>query len=69
MREKAEELEASKVDVRREDKTIRNFRIPNQEGIGGEILGLSSVKVIKNHEAVEKPVTISLGKNRHLLLS
>lgn len=69
MREKAEELEASKVDVRREDKTIRNFTIPNQEGIGGEILGLSSVKVIKNHEPVEKPVTISLGKNRHLLLS
>jgi ATPase subunit of ABC transporter with duplicated ATPase domains len=31
MVEKAEELEASKGDVRREDKTIREFTIPNQE--------------------------------------
>lgn len=69
MRDRAEELEESKVDVRREDKTIRAFTIPNQEGIGGEILGLSSVKIIVDHEAVEKPVDITLGKNRHLLLS
>jgi hypothetical protein len=31
MREKAEELEAAVVDVRREDKTIRDFEIPLQE--------------------------------------
>ena len=30
MREKAEELEEEKVDVRREDKTIRSFRIESQ---------------------------------------
>lgn len=69
MRDRAEELEESKVDVRREDKTIRNFTIPNQEWIGWEILGLSSVKIIVDHEAVEKPVDVSLWKNRHLLLS
>ncbi len=32
MREKAEELEEEKVDVRREDKTIRAFTIPAQQG-------------------------------------
>jgi hypothetical protein len=31
MVEKAEELEANKGEVRREDKTIRDFVIPNQE--------------------------------------
>ena len=69
MVEKAEELEASKGDVRREDKTIRDFTIPNQEWIGGAILALTSVNIIKDHEPVEKEVDITLGKNRHLLLS
>ncbi len=69
MVEKAEELEASKGDVRREDKTIREFSIPNQEGIGGQILQLTSVQIIKDHHPTEKAVDISLGKNRHLLLS
>lgn len=69
MVEKAEELESLKGDVRREDKTIRPFRIPNQEGIGGQILVLSEVKVIRNHSPEVKEVNISLGKNRHLLLS
>lgn len=69
MRERAEELEASKVDVRREDKTIRNFRIPNQEWVGWEILWLSSVTIIKDYEPIVKKVDISLWKDRHLLLS
>jgi hypothetical protein len=33
MRDKAEELEESMVDTRREDKTIRAFEIPLQEDI------------------------------------
>jgi len=69
MVEKAEELESMKGDVRREDKTIREFTIPNQEGIGGQIIQINSVQIIKDHQAVEKEVNISLGKNRHLLLS
>lgn len=68
--EKAEELESQITDARREDKTIREFTIPNQEGIGGKIVEISSVQVIRDHSAVEMPVNdISLGKNRHLLLS
>lgn len=69
MKEKAEELEEMKGDVRREDKTIRPFAIPNQEGIGWQILILTHVKIIRNHVAYEQEVNISLGKNRHLLLS
>lgn len=69
MKEKAEELEEMKGDVRREDKTIRPFTIPNQEGIGGQILTLTHVKIIRNHVAHEQEVNIFLGKNRHLLLS
>jgi ATPase subunit of ABC transporter with duplicated ATPase domains len=69
MVEKAEELEGMKGDARREDKTIRDFKIPNQEGIGGEIIGISSLQVIRHHQAAEMPANISLGKNRHLLLS
>ena len=69
MRELAEELEEEKVDVRKEDKTIKNFIIPFQENLIGDILNLSSVSVLKNHEPVIKKVKIKLRKNRHLLLS
>jgi ATPase subunit of ABC transporter with duplicated ATPase domains len=69
MREKAEELEANRVDVRKEDKTIRSFEIPFQEDLGGEILKIDEVSVIKNHEAVKKTVRISLRKNNHLLIT
>ena len=69
MVEKAESLEASKGETRREDKTIREFKIPNQEGVGGQIIEITSLQIIRNHVAVEKDVSVSLGKNRHLLLS
>ncbi len=69
MVERAEELESMKGSVRREDKMIRSFTIPNQENVGGQILTLSQVKIIRNHAPEMKDVEISLGKNRHLLLS
>ena len=69
MREKAEELESQEVDNRREDKTIREFTIPVQADIGGVILGLTSVRVIRDHTPVEQSVDISLQRGRHLLLS
>ncbi|MBP9812202.1 ABC-F family ATP-binding cassette domain-containing protein [Candidatus Gracilibacteria bacterium] len=68
--EKAEEMEGQIGETRREDKTIRDFTIPTQEGIGGTIVEITSVQVIRHHEATEMPINdISLGKNRHLLLS
>ncbi|MDD4409785.1 MAG: ATP-binding cassette domain-containing protein [Candidatus Pacebacteria bacterium] len=69
MRDRAEEMEESKVDIRREDKVIKKFHIPLQEGVGGEIMYISSLSIIKNHKPVSKKVNISLRKNEHLLLS
>ncbi len=69
MREAAEEMEEAQVDVRKEDKTIRPFTIPVQEGLTGDILTLSSVSVFKHHKPAKKKVKIALQKNRHLLLS
>src|SRR3989344_3391810 len=68
MREKAEELEEEKVDVRREDKTIRPFIIPSQPELVGEIIKITSYKVIKNHKATNRKANIFLKKNNHLLL-
>lgn len=69
MRTKAEELEESKVEVRREDRTIRPFTIPLQEDLRGEIFHISSFSMIKDHEAVTKKAKISLNKNQHLLIT
>lgn len=68
MREDAEEMEESQVDVRKEDKTIRKFIIPAQTGIIGEIAHITSFSVINGHKQQTKKANISLGKNRHLLL-
>jgi ATPase subunit of ABC transporter with duplicated ATPase domains len=69
MRDKAEELEEEKVDVRKEDRTIRPFLIPFQEDLIGEILNISSFTTMVNHKIVERQAKISLRKNQHLLLS
>jgi ATPase subunit of ABC transporter with duplicated ATPase domains len=68
MREKIEELEEDMVDMRREDKAIRNFIIPSQENLTGQILRLESVSVIKNHKPVKKKVNIVLKKKEKLHL-
>jgi ATPase subunit of ABC transporter with duplicated ATPase domains len=69
MRDKAEELEEEKVDVRKEDRTIRPFLISFQEDLIGEILNISSFTTMVNHKIVERQAKISLRKNQHLLLS
>lgn len=68
MREKAEELEEEKVDVRREDKTIRGFLIGSQPELIGDIITIASVKVIREHKATERKVNMVLRRNQHLLL-
>lgn len=69
MRERAEELEDQKVDVRREDKTIKPFTIPFQENLIGDIAVLESVSLLKNNKPKQVPVSVKLRKNNHLLLS
>lgn len=68
MREKIEKLEDEKVDIRREDKTIRNFTIPVQKNVQSEVLKISEVSIIKNHAVVKKPAHVFLTKDKHLLV-
>lgn len=69
MRDLAEELEEEKVDVRKEDKTIKSFTIPTQESIIGDIVNLSSLSIFKNNKLKKIKTNIKLRKNKHLLLS
>ncbi|MDP3899612.1 MAG: ATP-binding cassette domain-containing protein [bacterium] len=68
MKEQTSELEENKVEVRREDKTIRGFTIPAQD-ISGDIVTLSEVKVIENHKPVMKTIDKVLTKRSRLLIS
>ena len=68
MNEKIADLEEDIVDVRQEDKTIRNFAIPCQPEIGGQILKLDSVAIMSGAKPVEKKVKITLKKKEKLHL-
>ncbi len=68
MRAEVEEMEEEKVEVRKEDKTIRPFIIPFQENLSGVIFSLASYSVLKGKKPVKKKTNISLRKNSHLLL-
>jgi ATP-binding cassette subfamily F protein 3 len=68
MREKAEELEEEKVDVRKEDRTIRNFVLPAQQGLSGDVVTINSFLTIKDHQPVERKTKLSLRKGQHLQL-
>jgi ATPase subunit of ABC transporter with duplicated ATPase domains len=68
MREKIEVLESEKVEVRKEDKTIRKFTIHAQENVVGEVLKINSYSIIQNHEVVKKPAHVYLWKDKHLLV-
>src|SRR3989344_2014551 len=69
MRTKVEEMEEEKVDVRKEDKTIREFHIPAQKDIVGEILTITSFTRMKNHKQSTQKANIHLKRRGHLLLS
>lgn len=68
MRDEIKQMEANKVDVRQEDKTIRDFTIPAQSDFVGNVITITSVNVMKNHEPTEKAVNVILRKREHLLL-
>ena len=68
LREEAEEYEENKVDVRKEDRTIRPFTIEIPDELPPKILTVSSYSVIKNHTPVEKKCDITLSKKYHLQL-
>ncbi|HEX5774841.1 MAG TPA: ATP-binding cassette domain-containing protein [Candidatus Paceibacterota bacterium] len=70
MREEAEEMEEAKVDVRKEDKTIRPFTIPAQTDIVGEIISITEFTTMnpKTHKPKTHKASISLKRKHHLLL-
>lgn len=70
MREEVEEMEEAKVDVRREDKTIRPFVIPAQADIVGSMLTIESYTTMdpKTHKPKVHKKNIVLKKQNHLLL-
>lgn len=59
MRADVEEAEESKVDVRKEDKTIREFTIDPHQDIPLEVLKLTEVTVIKTTSQSRLSVTSS----------
>src|SRR3989338_11611943 len=59
LRDQVADAEENMVDVKRDDKTIPEFDIPAQDFIE-PMVTLSSVKVIKDHEAQAKEVSLKL---------
>lgn len=66
MRDKVDEYEDNKVDVRKEDKTIRAFTIPTQASVPLEVLKLSSYQVIRNHAPKTVTCDLTLKRGQHL---
>ncbi len=66
MRDDIEEAEENKVDVRKEDKTIRSFTIETQKDIPLEVLKLTEVTVIRDHEPKQAECDIVLKRGEHL---
>ncbi|MES2014342.1 MAG: ATP-binding cassette domain-containing protein [Patescibacteria group bacterium] len=69
MRAAAEEMEEAKVDVRREDKTIKAFTIPVQENLSGEVLTISSYTTLKDHKPKVHKKHLVLRRGEHLILT
>lgn len=70
MREEIEEMEEEKVDVRREDKTIRPFVIPVPDDLLGPILTITSYSTVdtKTHKSRKHTANVVLKRNQHLHL-
>jgi ATPase subunit of ABC transporter with duplicated ATPase domains len=66
MRDEVEEAEENKVDVRREDRTIRPFTIEAQGDIPIDVVKLTSYKVIRNHQPKDVECNLILKRGSHL---
>ncbi|MDO8592804.1 MAG: ATP-binding cassette domain-containing protein [bacterium] len=68
LKDETAELEEEMIDVRQEDKTIREFDIEAQD-ITGEIVKISAVKIIHHHEPIIKKVDKIIRQRMHLLVT
>jgi ATPase subunit of ABC transporter with duplicated ATPase domains len=66
LKEEVEEMEDNKVEVRKEDRTIRPFTIPCQEDIGSVIVKFDSVEVLHNNKPVRRTIELELRKGDKL---
>lgn len=66
MRAEIEEAEDSKVDVRREDKAIRPFTIDPHGDIPLEVIKLTSLTVIRDHQPKTVECDVVLKRGEHL---
>ncbi len=56
LKEEYEEAEENKIEVRKEDRTIRKFSIPVQEEIGSVLITIRSIEILKEGGVVRKNV-------------
>lgn len=66
MREKVEDYEENKVDVRKEDRTIRPFTIPVQKTVPLNVLQLTSYKVIHDHRPTDISCNVVFNRGQHV---
>jgi ATP-binding cassette subfamily F protein 3 len=72
MRDVAETMEESMVDVRREDKTLRDFHFPTQTysyDFNGKVVEMTQVSWIDGFETKFRPVDVVLRRGSHVLLA
>ncbi len=72
MRESAEEAEENIVSVRKDDKTIREFKIPTQDYgsfFDGKIIEFLSISAVLQNGVINKKMELVLRKNTHVLIS
>ncbi len=68
MKDEVAQMEEDKVDVRREDQTIRDFNIPAQLNFVGDVIKINSLTVMENGKPTPKKVEVTLRKREKLLL-
>jgi ATPase subunit of ABC transporter with duplicated ATPase domains len=68
LRDDVAEAEEGKVEVRKEDKTIRDFSIPSQQELSGALLEMEYIPIISEGEPIKVKANIELRKNIHLHL-
>ena len=66
MRDEVEEAEENKVEVRREDRTIRPFMIEAQPDVPVDVVKLTSYKVIRNHQPKDVECNLIIKRGSHL---
>lgn len=68
LRDQVAEAEENMVEVRRDDRTIRDFEIPAQPW-NDNVVTINSVKIIKDHEPIRVDTKVYLRKGQRLLIT